>query len=86
MFYSERIIATKPKKTVRQSTVQKIVSPNKHSDMIDALESLGLENITSSRIDSAINKCFPDGTENISEDDILTEIFRHLKCQNTEHN
>jgi len=87
MFYSARTpTTTKPKKTVKKSTDQKIVSPAKHVDLIDALESLGLENITSSKIDSAISKCFKNGTENISEDDILTEIFRYLKCRNSEHN
>jgi len=86
MFYSARTpTTTKPKKTVKKSTDQKIVSPAKHVDLIDALESLGLENITSYQIDSAIHKCFKNGTENISEDDILTEIFRYLNRQNTEH-
>jgi hypothetical protein len=85
MFYSARTMKNKPKKIIKKLIDQKVVSPNKHADMIDALESLGLENITSSKIDSAINKCFPDGIENVSDDDILTEIFRHLNCQNTEH-
>ncbi len=85
MFYSARTSTTKPKKTVKKSQDQKVEAPDKHVDLIDALESLGLEDITSSRIDSAIQKCFPDGTENISEDDILTEVFRHLKCRNSEH-
>jgi hypothetical protein len=85
MFYSARSAPTKPKKTVNKSTNEKIVSPAKHVDLIDALESLGLEKITSSKIDSAIHKCFPDGTGNISDDDILTEVFRLLKCRNSEH-
>ena len=86
MFYSARNpTTTKPKKTVKKSTNQEIISPDKHADLIDALESLGLENITSSQIDSAIHKCFKNGTENVTEDYILTEIFRYLKCQNSEH-
>ena len=86
MFYSSRTpTAAKTKKTIEKSTDQRIVSSNKYADQIDALESLGLENITSSQINSAIHKCFPDGITNISEDDILTEVFRHLKCQNSEH-
>jgi hypothetical protein len=81
MFYSARIpTATKPKQTVKKSNDKKVISPNKHADIIDALESLGLEKITSSQIDSAIHKCFKNGTENISEDDILTEVFRYLNC------
>ncbi len=87
MFYTARIptTPTKSKKTINNSTNQKTVSPNKHADLIDALESLGLEEINISQIDSAIYKCFPDGTENINADDILTEVFRYLKCQNSEH-
>ena len=85
MFYSARIKPSKPKKTVKKSADQKAVAPDKHADLIEALESLGLENINSSQIDTAIQKTFPDGIENISEDDILTEIFRYLKRQNTEH-
>ena len=85
MFYSARTTPNKLKKSVKKSIVQKVITSDKHADMIDALESLGLENITASKIDSAIQKCFKNGTENISEDDILTEIFRYLKCQNHEH-
>jgi hypothetical protein len=89
MFYSARTptVKSKPKKIVKRSTVQKVISSDKHTDMIDALESLGLENITSSQIGTAINKCFPNGTGtgNISDDDILTSVFRHLKCRNSEH-
>ena len=87
MFYSARTptATTKPKKTIKKSTDQKVESPDKHSDLIDALESLGLENTTSSQIDIAIHKCFPDGTKNVSDDDILTEVFRYLNCHNSEH-
>jgi hypothetical protein len=85
MFYSVRtttIISTK--KTTKKPTKPK-TEFTKHSELLEALESLGLENITASQIDTAIQKCFPDGTENISEDEILREVFRHLKCQDNEH-
>jgi hypothetical protein len=85
MFYSVRtttIISTK--KTTKKPPKQTTAS-SKHSDLIDALESLGLENITTAQIESAIQICFPDGIENISEDEILREVFRYLKCQNNEH-
>ena len=55
MFYSARTIPNKPKKTMKKSADQKTVTPNKHADLIDALESLGLENITAAKIDYAIN-------------------------------
>ena len=86
MFYSARTSTTaKPKKIIKKSTDQKMVSSDKHADMIDALESLGLDDINSSNIDSVIHKCFPDGTKNISENDILREVFRHMKRRNPEH-
>ena len=85
MFYSARTTTNKPKKIVEKPAKLKTTSSGKHADLIDALESLGLENITAAQIDSAIHKCFPDGTENVTEDYILTEVFRHLNCQNSEH-
>lgn len=81
MFYSAR--TTKLKRVAKP--VEETKSGNKHTELIEALESLGLENISPSKIDSAIHKCFPDGTENISEDEILREVFRHMKCRNSEH-
>ena len=85
MFYSARnsTVAT-PKRAAVKATNQDTTIPA-HTDLIDALQSLGLENISSCQIESAIHKCFPDGTGNVAEDDILTSIFRHLKRQNTEH-
>ena len=87
MFYSTRPMMklTTPKKTTKEPTLQPVKSSNKHSDIIEALEALGLENVTASQIDSAILKCFPDGTKNVSEDEILREVFRHIKCRNSEH-
>ena len=87
MFYSARP-ATKPtqiRKTTKQPTEQPVESTTKHDDLIEALEALGLENITSSQIDSAVLKCFPDGTQDVSEDEILGEVFRHLNRRNPEH-
>jgi hypothetical protein len=87
MFYSARptVRPAKPKKTTKEPTEQPVESPSKHADLIEALEALGLENVTASQIDSAILKCFPDGTDEVSEDEILREVFRHLKCRDTEH-
>ena len=75
MFYSART-----KRTTKQPAEQPTVSSSRHTDLIEALEALGLENVTADKIDLAIPKCFPDTTENISEDEILREVFRHLKC------
>ena len=82
MFYSIRpqMKPAKTKRTTKQQTEKPVKFSNKHTDLIEALEALGLENITAEQIDSAIVKCFPDGTENVSEDEILREVFRYMKC------
>lgn len=82
MFYSARptVRTGRAKRATTQPSQPPVESSNKHSDLIEALEALGLEDVTASRIDSTIVQCFPDGTENISEDEILREVFRHLKC------
>ena len=85
MFYSARISTKKATPKTVKKPVEKNAPTNKHSDLIEALEALGLEDVSTNQIDSAILKCFPDGTENISEDEILREVFRYLKCQNPEH-
>ena len=87
MFYSARpkMKPAKTKSTSKQPTEQPVASSTKHTDLIEALEALGLENITASQIDSAILKCFPGGIDNISEDEILREVFRYLNRRNSEH-
>lgn len=87
MFYSARptMKPAKVRRTTKESTEQPVESSNRHTDIIEALEALGLENVTSSQIDSAILKCFPDGTENTSEDEILRAVFRHINRRNSEH-
>jgi hypothetical protein len=82
MFYSARpkMKPANTKRTTKQPTEKPVESSSRHTDLIEALESLGLENVTADKIDSAILKCFPDGTQEVGEDEILREVFRHLKC------
>ena len=55
MFYSARpkIKPAKLKRATKQPAEQHVVSSNRHADLIEALEALGLDNITESLIDSA---------------------------------
>ena len=87
MFYSVTPATkqTKIRQTTKQPKEQPVVSSNKHTDLIETLEALGLENVTSSQIDSAIAHCFSDGTLEVSEDEILREVFRHMNRRNSEH-
>lgn len=83
IFYSAK---KKVVRTVnRLKTSKKEIKTNKHKDLIEGLESLGMTDIKSSDIEKAIADCFPDGTKDVDQDEILTTIFRHLRCRNTEH-
>ncbi|MBE0536850.1 MAG: hypothetical protein IH624_14385 [Phycisphaerae bacterium] len=91
MFYTSRrndspVARSKPS-PVEKMREKETRSPQveRHMELIEALEALGIENIKVAQIDSAIRKCFPDGAENIGEDEILREVFRQLQCQNPEH-
>ena len=88
MFYSARASTTSPKaqKTVKKGAKQSTALADKYADLMDAFEGLGFEGITASDIDSAIQKCFPDGAENFTEGYVLREIFPYLKCRDSEHN
>ncbi len=86
MFYSQRSqrklksAAILPKKSTKQRPIQ-----NEYKAIIEDLELLELSNIKASDVASAIGICFPDGTADVSEDETLTAVFRHLKRQNTEY-
>ena len=85
MFYTarniDRVIPSKKVKKSPQSDTQN----SQYTDLIDALESLGLEGITPAQIDSAMRACFPTTVPDSSDDEKLTTVFRYLKRQNTEH-
>jgi len=90
MFYASRRVdpvAHKPKPAPIKKVQENKKKPQaeKHSELVEAMEALGIENVTAEQVDSAIRKCFPDGTADIGEDNILRAVFRHLKRQNYEH-
>ncbi len=89
MFYASRRndpVAWKPRPAPIKK-VQEMKQPKveKHTELIEALQALGIEKITAEQVDAAITKCFPGGTADIGDDNILRAVFRHLKCQNYEH-
>ena len=88
IFYAGRknTINTKPPKTTGREKPSKQSPPGRHDDLIDALEGLGVENITAAQVEAAMTKCYPDGTDNIDKDEILRTIFRYIKRRNTRDN
>ena len=86
IFYAGRnkTTNTTPTKTTVKEKPSK-TSPGRHDELIDALERLGIENVSASQVEDALSKCYPDGTDNIDKDEILRTIFRYLKRRNNEH-
>ncbi len=76
MFYSRRV-GTPVTKSRKRSPVKQ----NKHVQLIDGLQSLGLEKVKGSEVDAALTECFPDGHDGIDEGTVLRAIFLHLKRQ-----
>ena len=89
LFYASRStnIQTMDKSTKPKSKAKKTSpSQNKYAELKEGLESLGLTDISDTQIGSALRQCFANGTKNICEDEVLTTIFRHIKCQNSSDN
>jgi hypothetical protein len=81
LFYARRLGApmTKPKTTPAPKT-------NKHANLIEALESLGLTSVRSSEIEAAIQQNFPNGKSEVDGETVLRTVFLHLKRQNSADN
>lgn len=50
-----------------------------HSNLLPSLRTLGLDNVTTDQVKSALATCFPDGTDDTEESKVLRDVFRHLK-------
>jgi len=54
-----------------------------YEKLIEDLGSLGVGDISVKDVRYAISELYPDGIDNVDEDELFTEIFRHLKCRDT---
>jgi hypothetical protein len=88
MFYSTRnssVVTTRKKRTKKNSPSENEPTKNKHSDLLDTLEGLGLCDVTVPQVESALKKCFPDGTKDVDESEIIRAAFKSINRQNSEH-
>ena len=71
LFYERTEEAPKPRET----------PPPKvdHTELLDGLQALGLTSVTAKQVAEAVAACYPKGTCNVDENDILRTVFRHLK-------
>ena len=49
------------------------------NELLSGLQSLGLSGLGIKQVSDAVAVCFPKGTDNADENDILRTVFRHLK-------
>jgi len=59
---------------------------DKYDDLIIGLNSLGIQNIKPAQVDDAIKKCFPSGTDQVDEGEVLKQVFCLIKAQNSTDN
>jgi len=76
MFYSRRV-GTPVTKSKKRSPAKQ----NKHVELIDGLQALGLANVKGSDVEAALNQCFPNGHDGVDEGTVLRATFLHLKRQ-----
>lgn len=54
-----------------------------YNELMSSLQSLGLSGLTTAIVEKAVSECYPKGTTNQDEQDILRTVFRHLKRSGT---
>ena len=77
-------ISSAKNKTIKKENKKK--TTDNHTDIIEGLSCLGLDEIKSSQVESALKKLFPNGTENVEDGEILRQVFCLIKEQNTTDN
>jgi len=71
IFYEKSETPPKPKATP--------ASKADYTALLENLQALGLNGLTTKQVDDAVIACYPKGTTGEDENDILRTIFRHLK-------
>ena len=77
LFYAKRKPST-TKRTPQSRKQQKRKSPSRHSHLVEALEQLGLKNVSESDIERAIDHC-RQGDDRLEEAELISRVFRFLK-------
>ena len=84
VFYNcNRSSSFSPKKN---KPIKKTKQSNKHGDLIEGLNSLGIQSIKESQVEDAINKCFPNGVDQVDEGEVLKRVYCLIKEQNSTDN
>ncbi len=86
IFYNTRSSHIDKPQIIKSSGWKKDTANNPYTDLIEGLNSLGLKDVKSSQVESAVKKCFPDGINNVDEGEVLREVFCLISEQNSNDN
>jgi hypothetical protein len=74
LFYARRTpVVPRPRKTT---------SPRKrgqYTDLTASLQALGLTWVTNAQVGSAIKEVFPQGTDEVADEEVIRSVFLHLR-------
>ena len=80
LFYARRNDVGVPRKTRKPSAPKP--KSNQHHHIVERLKALGLQSATSSKVDAAVKKLFPNGTKTVNDAEVVRVIFLHLQTTN----
>jgi hypothetical protein len=59
---------------------------NRHAELVEALNSLGLTTATASKVEDAMKELFPQGTAETDQAEVIRAVFVHLKRRDSGDN
>jgi hypothetical protein len=83
LFYSRRPATTVH---VRQPNKAKPLKDDRHADLIDGLNALGLVNVTVAQVAEAVKQLYPQGMPGSVDGEVLRAVFLHLKRRDSGDN
>jgi hypothetical protein len=77
------------KRTLVAPSPRKLKAPKKqdrHTDLINSLQSLGLTSMTNAQVGSAIKELYPQGMKGLDQAEVIRSVFLYLRRKNTSDN
>jgi hypothetical protein len=89
LFYARRFGDRTPTAKPRAKTKATKPSKNPNGQMVELVEGLrclGLTTVNAKQVESALKKCFPNGTSGADDGSVLRAVFLCIKRQNSNDN
>jgi predicted DNA-binding transcriptional regulator AlpA len=64
---------------VEAKAVQRVDTKHDREELLDGLRSLGITNVNKQQVTDAYSACFPNGSTDQSDSEVLRTVFRYLK-------